>query len=202
MTLRPAAIVFCAALLIHCSAASADQVGAAVVDGRIVILNSDNTWAYADAQKQSAAGCDRFPGVELCVKDLGWASVDKVGAFQALYRVGSQYYFGLVREPYGAKAGVTLQALRSAIVQNAALAAKTTVDKVPVLEVSTEVAGIPQAEAVTYTVQMSGLPLIYRNIFRVKDDESMQIVFWSVGTTISPEFKAKIDDTVAKIKID
>ena len=122
------------------SPASAAQVGTALVNGRIVILTDDNTWRFADApDARAAATCDRLTGVELCIKDLGWTQVPKIGAFSAIYLNAGRYYFGVIQEPYGASAGVSLEALQTFLVKNTAQIANVKPEQVPIISATASV---------------------------------------------------------------
>jgi hypothetical protein len=182
----------------------AAQVGTAVVDGRVVILDSDGTWKYQDAPEASVAesGCDTAKDIQVCVKQAGWREVRKQADFHLMYAYGDKYYLGIIAEPYGTKDGMTYEGLQAAIIGNAASGAGTSEDKVPVLATDAEIRGQKGLRSITYTATISGTPFIFHNVYKVYRDKSIQCVFWGIGKEVPEDFMAVVNKTLPHIKFD
>lgn len=199
-----------AAVLAVCSLVSvpqwvaAEQVGTAVVNGRVVILDSNGTWKYQDAPEPdgTATGCETAGGVQVCVKAAGWRETRKQADFHLMYALGNRFYLGIIAEPYGIKDGLTYEGLQAAIVGNAASGAGTTEEKIPVLGTDAEVNGVKGLRSITYSATISGTPFVFHNVYRVYQDKSIQCVFWGIGKEMSGEFTAAINGALPHIKFD
>ncbi len=192
------AVVVCAAWAT--APALADQVGTSLVNGRMVILDSDGTWRYADDVAGSEPqGCDRTENLEVCAIKLGWAKNQTSGDFDLMYTHSQKYYFAVIAEPYGSTHGVKYQTLQSAIISNAARAAATDARSVPVLATEMEVQGKPGLRSITYGPTLQGTPFIFYNAYQILPDKSVQLVFWGIGKEVTPEFTKLINETVANV---
>ncbi len=176
----------------------ADQVGASVVDGRMVILDSDGTWRYADEEEGGdEAGCDRADTLEVCATKLGWTKTQASGNFNLMYTHSQKYYFGVIAEPYGSTHGMKYQTLQAAILSNAARAAATDAKKVPVIATEKVVQGRRGLRSITYRPTLQGTPFVFYNAYQILPEKSVQLVFWGIGKDVNPEFKSLIKETVA-----
>ena len=199
-----------AALLTLCSLtavpglAGAGQVGTAVVNGRVVVLDGDGTWKYKDAAESDAAasGCDTAKDIQVCVKGAGWREVRRQADFHLMYAYGDKYYLGVIAEPYGAKDGLTYEGLQAAIIGNAASGAGTTEDKIPVTGTDAEIKGQKGLRSISYTATISGTPFVFHNVYKVYQNKSIQCVFWGIGKEMSEDFSAVINNTIPHIKFD
>ncbi len=180
-----------------------EQIGSAVVNGRTVILDDDGTWKYKSASNNAAnSKCDTVGTIQLCIRGMGWRETPKQGDFSVLYTYKNKYYFGVISEPYGTKDGVTAEALRTAIIENVATVAKIKPKDIPVIDSSDSVEGHPELKSITYTASlpnMRSMKFVYHNVIHLSDHESVQILFWGVGKTLSSEFKSVITKTLDNI---
>lgn len=183
------------------SQAYAEQVGTAVVNGRIVIIDGNGTWRYQDEAGQSAqnSGCETIEGADFCLTKINWKKTDGSGDFAGLYVYSNKYYFGVIFEPLGAEDGYTYEFLQDAILANAASATGSNAKQVPVSGTSTTVEGKPEFRSITYNPTINGTPFIFHNVFKIYPKKAVQLVFWGLGTQISSDFQAKIDEALANI---
>ncbi len=179
--------------------ASAQQVGQAVVDGRVVILNSDGTWQFRD-EIQQTSDCQDIGRFSLCLSRGEWSRLPASGAFNALFSRENKYYFGVLIEPQGTKQGMAQQFFQGAILSNAALAAGTTAENVTVHDVIDGVGGKLGLNGIIYSISLSGSPFLYYNAFKVYENESVQFVFWKIGETPDPEFLDAVTQALQKIE--
>lgn len=179
----------------------AKQVGTAVVNGRIVILDSDGTWKYQDEVKAKAgggniekAGCEKLEHFQLCLKTTGWTKANLPGDFIGSYTTDQRYFIGIVYEPSGFNDGYTYEFLQQAIIQNAASASGTDPAKVPILDSKENATELEGYHSVTYSPVINGAPFIFHNIFRIYPDRAVQFAFWTVGREYTDEFRKKVEE--------
>jgi len=178
------------------TASSARQVGTAVVNGRIVTLDSDGTWKYQDqggGGDSASAGCDTLEHIKLCLDTSGWNKANLPGDFIGSYTTSGKYFLGIVYEPSGSNDGYTYEFLQQAIIQNAAAASNTDAANVPILdtkEAATEMEGF---RSVTYSPTINGAPFVFHNIFKIYPDRAVQFAFWTIGREYTDEFREKVE---------
>lgn len=179
----------------------AEQVGSAIVNGRIVVLDSDGTWRYQDEAGQSSqgSGCETIEGADFCLSKINWKKTDGSGDFAGLYVFANKYYFGVIFEPLGSDDGYTYEFLQDAILANAAAATGSNAKQVPVVNTSTNVEGKPEFRSITYNPTINGTPFVFHNVFKIYPKKAVQLVFWGLGTTVSSDFQGKIDEALANI---
>lgn len=178
------------------TASSAKQVGTAVVNGRIVVLDSDGTWKYQDQAGGGSgkAGCETLEHVELCLGTSGWKKASLPGDFIGSYTTGGKYFIGIVYEPSGSKDGYNYEFLQQAIIQNAASASGTDVANVPILESKEKAVELEGFRSVTYSPTINGAPFIFHNIFKIYPDRAVQFAFWTIGREYTDEFREKVEN--------
>lgn len=192
-------------LLLVATPAVAEPVGSAVVNGQIVILDSNGTWKYKDAKPPvEEPSCDKAGTVDLCITKLGWKAAAKRGDFVALYSFNGKYYFGIMSEPSGTDNGMSEAILRQAIIENAAQGSGTTANRIPVLATEEQVKGRAEFKSISYAVPSNGgaSPLVFHNVYRVYRDKSVQFVFWGAGKAMSKDFSTAINSAIEQIKFD
>jgi len=182
--------------------ASAEQVGTAVVNGRIVILESDGTWRYKDDDEaRASSNCDTVHGLELCLADAGWSKITQPGGdFAVSYAKAGRYYFGLIHEGYGKKDGYTYNFLQDAILANAAAAGGVQPKDVPILDTKTDVAAFPGFRSITYNPTLNGTPFVFHNLYKIYEDKAIQMVFWGLGKSFSADFRTAVDGALQAIE--
>lgn len=184
--------------------ATAEQVGTAVVDGRVVVLDSDGTWKYADLDTSGSSGCRTVENVEFCMDSLpGWkASKNDASDFVASYDNNSKgYYFGFISEPAGSDAGMTYEGLRTAILENAASASGIDPSAVPVLATEESVSSLLSMRSITYLVDFKGTPAVFYNCYQIMPSRAIQFAFWTIGKKVTPEFAGETQKFLSKVKL-
>ncbi len=169
-------------------AQSANVVGNAVVDGKRVELLSDRSWRYAETA-QGNAGCQALNQVlQLCNLDPGWASLDTTGTeFIRQFRLTARNYGGIIYEELGSDDGLTLEFMRNAVIENAAMFTGVPASEIPVLDVATVSVGENTGERVVYGAKYNGLDIIYQNTILNAPNHNIQVVVWSVGKTLTDD---------------
>jgi nitrate reductase NapAB chaperone NapD len=130
---------------------------------------------------------------------MGWREIPKQGDFSVLYSYKNKYYFGIIPEPYGTKDGITVEALRTAIIENVATVAKIKPKDIPVIDSSDSIEGHPELKSITYTASLPNIRsmnFVYHNVIHLSDHTSVQYLFWGVGKNLSSDFKSVIKKTL------
>ncbi len=174
----------------------AEQVGTAVVNGRIVILDSDGTWQFQDEMGQGTAArssCETLEHMRLCLDTTGWSKANLPGDFIGSYRSSNKYFLGIVYEPSGSNDGYTYEFLQQAIIQNAATASNTAPENVPILDSKANAQEMDGFRSVTYSPTINGAPFVFHNIFRIYPDRAVQFAFWTIGKEYTADFRDKVE---------
>ncbi len=182
--------------------AGAAQVGTAMVNGKMVILDDNGTWRYKEGAAATQQTCDVVDALEVCIAPTSWRrQTNKTENFTEAYETkDGSTYVGIVSEPFGTSQGYTFEGLQKGIVANMALVMKVDEAEIPVLDVSETVKGFPGFRSITYSGTVNSLPVVFHNIYRVTDKRANQVAFWTIGKTMTPEFQAKIDEFLAVVK--
>jgi hypothetical protein len=179
------------------TASSARQVGTAVVNGRVVILDSDGTWKCQDQAGGSGgsarSSCETLEHIKLRLDASGWVNATLPGDFIGSYSTAGKYFIGIVYERSGSNDGYTYEFLQQAIVQNAAAAAGTGPENIPVLDSNTEAAELNGFRSVTYILTIKGAPFVFHNIFKIYPDRAVQFAFWSIGREYTDDFREQVE---------
>jgi hypothetical protein len=194
---RSSAAVFAVLLpLLLAAPALAGQVGTAVIKGKVVILDDNGTWKFKDDKAGSEQTCDVVDTFEFCVEGTSWRrQTNKTDNFVEAYETkDGRYYVGIVAEPFGKSQGYTYDALRQGIISNMATATKAEESEIPVLGSVDAVTGYPDFHSVTYSGNMNKTPILFHNLFRIDEKQAHQIAFWTIGTEMTPDFQAKVDE--------
>ena len=196
-TLRFAAAAFaltCLSLAISTESSSARQVGTAVVNGRIIIIESDGTWKYKDESASGSGNCDTLEHIKICLGASGWSKANLPGDFIGSYTSDSgKYFLGIVYEPNGSNEGYTYDFLQKAIIENAAGASNTTAEDIPILDSTKKAPELEGFRSVTYSPTINGAPFMFHNIFKIYDDRAVQFAFWGLGRTYTDEFRKEVE---------
>lgn len=188
------------ALMLAGGNARAEQVGTAVIDGRVVILDSNGTWRYRDQQPTGGAeDCDSVTGLLICPDKKLWIKEPKQDDYSALYSRGSQYYFGVISEPFGIDKGVKYEFLEKVIIENAASASGKSAKDVAVFEMNSDTGFEPGLRSMIYATEIDGTPFVYYNAYKIYRQKTIQLVFWTIGREPTPDFKAAVKDMLGKI---
>jgi hypothetical protein len=177
------------------TASLARQVGTAVVNDRIVILDSDGTWKYKDEAGSGGskkAGCETLEHIELCLEASGWKKANLPGDFIGSYTNDGKYFVGIVYEPSGSNDGYTYDFLQKAIIQNATSASDKEQTMVPVLDSKKEVPELEGFHSITYSPTINGASFVFHNIFKIYPDHAVQFAFWTIGREYTNEFRDEV----------
>jgi hypothetical protein len=194
------------ALVLPCTLAlpvAAAQVGTAIVRGKVVVLDDNGTWKYKDDKGGAEQTCDVVDTLEFCVEGTNWRrQTNKTDNFVEAYETkDGRYYVGIVAEPFGKSQGYTYDALRQGIIANMASAVKVDDSEIPILATSDSVREYPQFHSVTYSGNMNKTPILFHNLFKIGEKQSHQIAFWTIGTEMTPDFQAKVDEFLKAAKL-
>jgi hypothetical protein len=195
--------LFAVSLLLFASInfATAEEIGRATVNGRSVIIDSKGTWVYADAAAPgtSAVGdCDgyafkskRLP-LSSCLRK-GWElSTAPPGAMEIqAYQVDVGIYSGIIVEPME----MTYEALRKAIIFNAATGSGVRPEDIIVVKEDKQTFGDHSWNYIEYDVTFSGTKFRFGNFHTALEKGGVaQVVFWS-----SPAFFEKNGPTLIEV---
>ncbi|WP_208349092.1 hypothetical protein [Pseudaestuariivita rosea] len=171
------------------TAALADIVGTAVVDGKKVELNSDGTWAYVEA---ADSDCQTLhPILSFCGDPDIWVSGQPPNAdIIAQYRYDDRHYGQFIVEALGANDGMSLEFMRDAVLQNAAAASGVPVSQIEVLEVTPVELSGQSGEQIVYKVRLNGLPIVMANSVLVSDSHTVQAMTFAIGQEYSVEHRS------------
>lgn len=178
-----------AAMATALPAAAQDVVGSTIVEGRSVQLLSDFTWKYAS---QSPSACQTIEnGVSFCGKRSGWTQFPPASAdVAANYRLNDRSYGLFIVEEVGSDDGVTPEAMRNMVVENAASAGEQDAKDIRVLgPTSSEVDGLP-GETITYFVKMDQMPIVFTNTIVLEKHRTVQVVTYGLGAALTEDMKA------------
>lgn len=164
-------------------------VSRAIVDGKTVILYDDFSWDY---EKQISPECKVLTKkLNFCDPTSRWKSVN-LGANQdvtATYRYNDNLYAMVIAEDLGVKQGVSKEAMRNVVIQNAATGSGVSPEEVLVLDSSEiDVKGLPAANT-AYSVKMGNLDLTYINTIVVMNDWSVQLISYTIGKELTETHK-------------
>jgi hypothetical protein len=183
--------------LFTCTICFAQQVvGTSIVDGKVVELLSDSTWRY---KHQEVGGCKLIEyNLRFCGEGIRWINVPPSGEAVAMYKDDDSNYGEFLIEHVGSTQGLTLDAIRKAIIGNAADAAKVKPQEISTLgDEETSVDGY-KAETVTYLAVLDKIPVVYYNTIVVTESATVQIMTWSLATDVTPEAKRLHSDFVSQ----
>lgn len=197
--------LICGAVLILAVASPpsrAGEIGRAEIGGRTIIIDDNGTWAYAgDAKPKGSAAktgklCDNFDRLVMCVRELGWKDASLGSQFIASYSFEDKFYIGVIREQAGMADGLNKKNLRAAILVNAAQGSGRDIKDIKIFEEKDS----GKFNSIMYSAEINGLDIIYFNMFRIFKNESIQIVFWSLGKSPSENFRTAVKAATEKIR--
>ena len=192
-----AATAFLAALCMSSSALSA-EIGRANVNGREIIINDDNTWAYAETTARKGvkpSQCTEIRSevlpVAVCLDPGGWVLGNLEGGHEHSFRRKDEdRYMMVITE----KDFYPQQTLRDAILINAQKAAG--LNKVNVLSETTEILDGKSYNRLVYRTKVDTLDVTYDNFYTGFEGEgSVQLVFFAL-TSDYDAFKPIIEQTI------
>ncbi|NJM31469.1 MAG: hypothetical protein HC855_16525 [Rhizobiales bacterium] len=184
--MKPRRLIFALSLLpLSFTPALAEEIGRATIDGREVVIDSNGTWSYADgaaAAGQQAPACagnvleSKKVGVSFCLAAPWKLDSAPAGAMEIqAHHPESDIYFGLIPE----RTQMPAEALRRAIIYNAAQATNTQEKDIPVAAESKETFNGKEWNYIQYDVDFSGAKFTFANYYVTLGDRGVvQAVFW------------------------
>ncbi len=185
------AVIAAIALTVSVWTAEAEVVGTTVIDGRVVTLNADQTWQYAD-EKGTQTRCSVFhPKLKFCGPSDFWKVTSKLSPdASASFRHSDREYLMIIAEDVGTNVGMSLDLLTNAAIENAAIGTGVSKDQIPIYDVEDgETLGTP-SRTMAYGVNIDGLDVTYVNTTMVSSDLALQFISFSVSNSYGAAEKA------------
>lgn len=184
------------------SAPAQSQVGRTIIDGRDVLLFSDQTWRFAETG--SASGCQFSSGpLRFCGAPSIWRTMPESGNpdIDAFYQLNEQTFAMVILEGLGRAAGVTQENLQSVVLRNFAMRVQMNPAQVPVLEVTDTLLDDQPVRTIVYAGAVDGLPLVFSNTLLLLDGHNAQLITYSIGQTFTPAHRAAHGQFLSDIAI-
>lgn len=176
------------------------EIGRIEMEGRLVILNDDNTWEYASEAPSVRADCTDVPSqvvpVTLCLDPGKWTFADLGGGAELKLRLQQKELYLLV---ISEETVIEIPALKKAAVTNAQSASGLT--RVKVLSDSGASIDGHEFGKIEYATNVDGIDITYTNYMSKFDGEgSVQLVFFT-STDMFEQMQGEIAEVVAGVKI-
>lgn len=204
---RPAfiALPLIAALLISLASPITAQtvVGRSVIDGRDVVLMSNNTWRFEDsAAVPSDCELVRAP-VLFCGSDSRWSQLPfpPSPVINAMYQLDDRTYAMFIVEGLGTTDGLTYANYRNAIITNFAGITGVSPSNVPILDEFTAQVDGQGAPSFVYTGEVEGLDFTYANSTFLTEREAVQMVTYVIGDRYTDAHKVIHDEFLSLIDL-
>lgn len=182
--------------------AQAEIVGKAVVDGKVVLLNSDKTWKFESTETAStcqalSATVSFCPPTEHAYTKLPKQAPDQLAMF---IRNGMQYG-AIIEEKVGLSDGLTDEFMLNAIEANMVMGGARK-DEIVVADHQKVQLGGREATQVAYLVKLSGLNFVFMYTFGMSENTSLQFITWTVGKQLQQFNKDMHADFIDQLKTD
>lgn len=187
------------ALVLPSTLSAAEIVGQAVVNGKTVILFSDQTWSYEQSANEDCNLVSK--SVQFCGEGLGWTKFDAPNPqVTAAYRRNDRQYGQFVIENLGTADGLTLDAMRGLVLE---FAKQVSGDTPTIVATSDgEMNGQPTA-TIVYQLKIQGLEIVFANTLLLGDHLALQVQTYEISTkTFSDGHKKLHDEFVANTKVE
>jgi hypothetical protein len=196
------AATLCAVLIVSASASAQTQVGRTIIDGRDVLLFSDQSWRFADTGNTSSCRFSSGP-LAFCGAPSIWRTMPETGNpdIDAFYQLNEQTFGMIILEGLGRAAGVTAENLQAVVLGNFALRVGIDRAQVPVLEIDDlDVDGRP-LRTMVYSGSIDGIPLVFANTLLLLDNHNAQLITYSVAQVYSDAHRAAHLQFLSEISI-
>ena len=179
-----------------------EKVGTAIVDGKKVELLSDGSWRYT--QPQLSTDCMAIKAnLEFCGIQNGWTKVaDNSVDITAQFKFDDRTYGLFIVEEVGLDDGVSLEFMRTAIIENFAGATGIEPEDVVVFDVEDQKLQGRDAAIITYGGKLSGTNVIFRNMIVVDDNMTVQAAVYTFGKTVTEHLKERHSEFIEKTHIN
>ena len=184
------AVIVACALLLTLPVAAQDVVGTGIVEGRAVDLLSDGTWR---AQAPTADGCRPVAGpVSFCSgpPEFVPAELPPGSPIDAQWRAGDARFVQLVHGATGVEDGMTIEGIRAAMIDNAAIFAEVEPSEVKVMaEVPALVDGV-LGTTVVYEALLDGTSFLFQNTLILLSEDHAQIMTFGIAQAPTADLAA------------
>ena len=179
--------ISCALIASAPAALAQDVLGTSVVKGKTVELLSDYTWRYKDAPLTTTCRSIKYT-VTFCGENTGGKySTSSNSDAAAVFQHDDSDYGEFIVEQLGANKGITMEAMRAAVLGNAAnFSGQKPEDIVTVSDEPTVVDGF-QGETLVYTGVWNKLPFVFYNTIVILPEDTAQIATFSIGAGVTDE---------------
>lgn len=183
-------IVLTVVLFFSMPVSAKQQVATAVVKGKVVVLYDDGTWQFRD---DSAVGDCSFirAGVEFCDPDRNWRRLSSVASTEvaAQFRYDEKNYGLFIVELLGTADQITLEYMRSAVIENFASVSGVNANQVVIHDIKEHNLNDTLAETLIYSGKFNNLPVIYLNTIVVFENLTVQIATFSLRNSLLPKHR-------------
>ena len=179
---RRIALALLLGLMASGSAMAQSQVGRTIIDGRDVVLFSDQTWRFAETGGPSS--CQFVaPPLSFCGAPSIWRPMPDSGNpdIDAFYQLDERTFAMIILEGLGRAAGVTEQNIQTVVLSNFAMRVGVDRAQVPVIEVSDGILDNRPVRTMVYSGAVDGLPLVFANTLLLLDNHNAQFITYSLG---------------------
>ena len=183
-------------------AAQAQEVfGFATIDGRDVVLYTDNSWEYAARDDETE--CEIIArNVDFCGGQVGWERTLEPNAdIAATYRYDDRHYGQMIVEELGTKDGLTEDVMMQIVLDNAVAVIGGTPADVRTLETFWSRVANQRIQTIVYAFNIDGLDVVYANGIRTAPDRTMQLMTFSIGTEFTDRHRNLHEDFLSEIRI-
>ena len=181
-------LLIAAALCLAGMAHSQEIVGQAIVDGRIVNLFDNQTWAYSENVDQSCRAVTAR--VQFCGSQDTWTPIELDNADVAAgFRHDDRHYAQFIIEEIGTDDGLSPDVMRQIVIDNAASASNKSPSEIPVLEVTETTLSGEAADTMVYIGDIDGFSFVFANTMYLASDFSMQVISFAVSDSYSDKHR-------------
>lgn len=184
------------------AAIAQSQVGRTIIDGRDVLLFSDQTWRFAE---QGGATSCQFVAQPLsfCGAPSIWRPMPDTGNpdIDGFYQLDERTFGMIILEGLGRTAGVTEQNIQTVVLGNFALRTGVDRSQVPVIEVTDTTLDNRPVRTMVYSGAVDGLPLVFANTLLLLDNHNAQLITYSLGQQFTDAHRAAHERFLSDIAI-
>ena len=183
-------------------AISAEFLSKSVVDGKIVLLYSDNTWEYEDKGIKASNGCVILSKtIKFCDNKGDWKATKGQPDHLAAYVFDSKNYGVIIEENLGSSDGVTLETMRAVVISNVESLSGVTKDDIVIVSVENVTLFDQDAVNMVYMVTYKGLKFFYSNTILVLPNDTYQLLTYLIGKKFTENDKKLHDQFVGLISV-
>lgn len=184
-------VITLCALLLATPAAAQEVIGESIVEEKPVEILSDFTWRWKTPIQDG--DCDILDRkLRFCGDAIGYRRYTKHGPeITAQYQFDDRNFGMFIIEDTGSEAGMTQDYMQTAVLENAATAAEIPAREIPVFDGGAHLIDGRETETVAYFVSLQGLSFIFYNTILIREEDTMQVITYSLGKGPTPEKEGK-----------